>query len=90
MNQEQMTISRRSFLSTGPGLCLASGSAMVVLGAPGSRGADAAGQDASVPQGFPHQDPRLVEEVVRYSHFNLDRVRELVKAKPALAKASWD
>ena len=63
---------------------------MAVLGAPGPRGAAAAGQDASLPQGFPQQDPRLVEEVVRYSHFNLDRVRELVKAKPALAKASWD
>ena len=93
MNQEQMTISRRSFLSTGPGLCLVSGSAMAVLGAAGprrSRGTAAAGQDGSVPQGFPQQDPRLVEEVVRYSHFDLDRVRELVKAKPALAKASWD
>ncbi len=39
---------------------------------------------------FPSQDPSLVREVVRVSHFDLEHVRELVTASPALAKATWD
>jgi hypothetical protein len=40
--------------------------------------------------GFPAQDPALVREVVGQSHSSVDRVRELVTAQPALAKATWD
>ncbi len=39
---------------------------------------------------FPSQDPALVRETVAASHARLDRVRELVTASPALAKAAWD
>lgn len=39
---------------------------------------------------FPHQDPKRVQEVVGASHGKFERVRELVEASPALAKASWD
>lgn len=39
---------------------------------------------------FPFQDRALVREVVTVSHGNLDRVKELVLARPALARASWD
>lgn len=44
----------------------------------------------SVYDGFPSQDPELVRETVATSHFNFKRVRELVEASPALAKANWD
>lgn len=37
---------------------------------------------------FPSQDPSLVREIVRVSHFDLERVRELVTTSPALAKAA--
>jgi hypothetical protein len=39
---------------------------------------------------FPAQDPELVKEMVGVSHGNLARVKELVSARPALARASWD
>lgn len=39
---------------------------------------------------FPQQDPELVREVVLKSHFDLDRVEELVKAWPELAKSAID
>ena len=52
--------------------------------------AQSAPDDVSLPPGFPAQDPALVREVVGASHSNLARVRELVEAQPALAKASWD
>ncbi len=39
---------------------------------------------------FPSHDPAIVREVVGASHTRLDRVRELVEARPALAKATWD
>lgn len=42
------------------------------------------------PAHFPRQDPELVRQVVGASHFDLDRVKELVEARPELAKASWD
>jgi hypothetical protein len=39
---------------------------------------------------FPTQAPELVREMVTVAHFNLSRVKELVEARPSLAKASWD
>ena len=40
--------------------------------------------------GFPQQQPDAVRQVVGLSHFNIDRVREIVTERPALARASWD
>jgi hypothetical protein len=40
--------------------------------------------------GFPRQDQKLVAEVVGVSHFNEQRVRELVKGYPELVNAWWD
>ncbi len=40
--------------------------------------------------GFPRQDADAVRETVGASHGKLERVRELVTARPALAKAAWD
>ena len=45
---------------------------------------------ASVHDTFPAQDPALVRQVVGASHGNIEVVRSLVEASPALAKASWD
>ena len=39
---------------------------------------------------FPTQPPELVREVVTVSHFDLKRLKELVDARPSLAKAAWD
>ena len=39
---------------------------------------------------FPSHDPSTVRDVVAASHVRIDRVRELVEASPALAKAAWD
>lgn len=39
---------------------------------------------------FPTQPPELTREMVTVSHFNLNRVRELVETRPSLARASWD
>src|SRR3954451_11330466 len=44
----------------------------------------------AVPETFPSQPPALVREMVSVSHGNIKRVRELVEARPALAKAAWD
>ncbi len=46
--------------------------------------------DSDVYARFPSQAPDVVAEVVRVSHFDLNRVRELVAARPALAKSAWD
>jgi len=39
---------------------------------------------------FPTQPPELVREMVLVSHFDLKRVKELVTARPSLARAAWD
>jgi len=39
---------------------------------------------------YPSIDDIIVAEVVGASHFNLDRVKELVDARPELARATWD
>jgi hypothetical protein len=43
-----------------------------------------------VPDLFPTQPPELVRETVLVAHFDLKRVKELVDARPSLARASWD
>jgi hypothetical protein len=45
---------------------------------------------ASPPASFPAHEPDVVKEIVSVSHGNLARVKELVSARPALARASWD
>lgn len=39
---------------------------------------------------FPAHEPDLVREIVGASHGNIARVKELISARPALARASWD
>ena len=39
---------------------------------------------------FPTQPPELVREMVTVAHFDLKRIRELVEARPSLARATWD
>jgi len=39
---------------------------------------------------YPSIDDEIVNEVVSVSHFNLDRVKELVTPRPELARATWD
>jgi hypothetical protein len=48
------------------------------------------GSGTAVADTFPTQPPELVREMVMVSHFNLKRVKELVTARPSLAKAAWD
>lgn len=56
-------------------------------------GAKSATESAGVPSPgelFPTQPPALAREMVLVSHFDLKRVKELVTARPSLAKATWD
>lgn len=39
---------------------------------------------------FPRQDPAIVKEMVTVAHGNVARVKELVSARPALARAAWE
>lgn len=50
-------------------------------------------QPASEPSpsgSFPRQDPAIVKEMVTVAHGNVARVKELVSARPALARAAWE
>jgi hypothetical protein len=49
-----------------------------------------AAEPAPVPDVFPTQPADIVKEMVTVAHGNLARVRELLEARPALAKAAWD
>jgi hypothetical protein len=86
----EAAISRRTMVAMGGGLA-----AMALTGATPARGRTRSPRSdqpsaGALPPGFPHQDPALVREVVGKSHFDLDAVRELVTARPALAKAAYD
>lgn len=48
------------------------------------------GTGLPVDDSFPSQHPALAKEIVRVSHFDLARVKELIQQHPSLAKASWD
>ncbi|WP_299116777.1 hypothetical protein [uncultured Winogradskyella sp.] len=47
-------------------------------------------QDNKWPLRYPSIDDAIVSEVVGKSHFNFDRVKELVDKRPELSRASWD
>jgi hypothetical protein len=72
------SVSRRGFLGLVPAIPLAFS----------RQPAPIAG--AALPSNFPAQDLEIVKEMVGVAHGNLARVKELVSARPALARASWD
>lgn len=47
-------------------------------------------QDSPLFHRYPSIDDALVAEIVGASHFNFDRVKELVEHRPELARATWD
>jgi hypothetical protein len=44
----------------------------------------------TLPEIFPRQDAAVVREMVGVAHGNVARVKELVSARPALARAAWE
>jgi hypothetical protein len=74
-----MGISRRGFLGLAP-------AAALIASSP----ARAFTMQQKVDDDFPRQDKERVREVVGASHGNIERVKELLKETPELAKAAWD
>jgi hypothetical protein len=56
----------------------------------GSEPANERGSQIPVSDIFPTQPPELAREMVTVAHFDLGRVKELVEARPSLARAAWD
>src|SRR5687768_16646732 len=73
-------VSRRWFLGVMPA------AAFIPLPVPPTQGAPQSGPSDT----FPRHDAALAREIVGVSHGNLSRVKELVSASPALARASWE
>jgi hypothetical protein len=73
--------SRRRFLST-------TSMALPIAHLSGFHQGEGAG--AAVADTFPHQAPAMVREAVVTSHGNITRLRALVDAHPALARAAYD
>lgn len=77
---------RRSFLGALP-----AGAGLALIGQQVAHiPKDGEKQPSPVHDMYPSHDPALVKEIVLVAHSNLDRVKELVEAKPELAKAAWD
>lgn len=47
-------------------------------------------ENEKLPKHFPNIDPQIIAEVVGKSHFDLDRVKELVEKRPELSKSVWE
>jgi hypothetical protein len=71
--------SRRGFLGLTPALLALAGLRLK------AESTESAGDAA-----FPQQDADAVKEIVTVAHGNVARVKEMVTARPALARASWD
>jgi hypothetical protein len=81
-------VSRRNLLISLPTIGFVAGGG--VLQQRFSMRATQEGTKSLLHDSFPSQHPDLVRETVGVSHGNFERVKELVEAHPALAKASWD
>lgn len=62
----------------------------LLAGLLGSEASSTGGDHVPVSDIFPTHPPELVREMVTVAHFDLKRVRELVDARPSLARAAWD
>lgn len=47
-------------------------------------------ENDTVPEHFPNIPPEIIAEVVGKSHFDLDRVKELVEKRPELSRSVWE
>ncbi len=74
-------VTRRSFLAMAPA------AAFIPTTIAKAQQAEAS---LEIPDAFPRQDPALALEIVGVSHRDVARVKELVGARPALARAAWD
>lgn len=84
------SLSRRAFLSTSSRVIAPSMLALAASDSDRTQSSVADTVDSSRLPTFPAQDPNLVREVVGASHRDLARVKDLVGARPALARATWD
>jgi hypothetical protein len=83
---------RRTFLLTAPlsVIPIGRGEAAAGQATAGQAAGPVRAAASGVPDVFPTTDPDVAREVVGVSHGNLARLKELVDARPALARASWD
>jgi len=79
-------LSRRTFLTIAPTGALLSG---LTAGSASDSGSSHRFEDPTS-DSFPRHDTGIVREIVSVSHGNVARVKELVSARPALARAAWD
>jgi hypothetical protein len=47
-------------------------------------------ENDTIPEHFPNISPEIIREVVGKSHFDLDRVKELVEKRPELSRSVWE
>lgn len=86
-------LSRRGFLAAVPAVlstAAVSTAPNIVRAVPTSVPASRPADSGRFAPEFPRQDTDLVREMVGVSHFNIDRVRELLEMHPALVNAAWD
>jgi hypothetical protein len=77
------SISRRGFLGLVPAIPLTALTTSVTA-------AQEPAKPAAQGFAFPAHDADVVKDIVTVAHGNLARVKELVSARPALARTSWD
>jgi hypothetical protein len=82
------SITRRGFLGLAPAVPLAALSTRLTASQQTATPDTATGPAPATR--FPAHDPDIVKEIVTVAHGNLARVKELVSARPALARTSWD
>ncbi len=83
-------ISRRGCLVAGAAVAVSGGSIHRLFAVDREATTQPSDPRGGLPTGFPALNPDDVQSVVGASHFNIERVRELVTKRPALARASWD
>ncbi len=85
------SLTRREWLVCAPSAALVGSGALLANAHAATNAQDESPASAGgVHPEYPTSDPADVRAVVGAAHLNIDRVRELVEASPALAKAAWD
>lgn len=90
MISKKHTVNRRTLLKTSSLAMLGLSCPSITWAAQNRNNLSVLPHNDKIPQHFPNIAPKIIEEVVGKSHFNLDGVKALVEKRPELSRSVWE
>lgn len=83
-------LTRRNFLELTSSYLVVAAGATSLPAQVSSQSDEVRRKELKIAPGFPAYPSDLIQEIVTFAHFDLDRLKSLVQPRPQLVKAAWD